>query len=446
MLSKAHQSSRACGGARALVLAISLAAVGLLACGGSAYAVGLSAITRPAAAAQSEQGALSAEGAAVQPPAAAVASATSAVAQSAGTIVPGSGSHTSGPAPHTAARAAAQATAAAATASSTGGHAASKLLTSARSSAPAASEVVARVSRAVSRTLAPVAAGARVLKAPPLTAAQRVARALVAGSRRGGGHVAAAGREAIMRVLGPATPAAAAAIQGAAEALAGARGRSRSLPLPGLGDLPIPAPVLALVALAHHPAAGAPERSVVEALGAYLGATAPGRGAETIGGGQGAGAAGPGRFDLATVAALGPAREVFSPAVWASRTPCTLAGAEAQITQRCVAAPLPVLGRGSRPLVAGAAAPPSRGPPVQNHLGGAHASARSAAASDAPGPQTGSGGPAGSAAGALGSAFPTLLLLVGLLLAGIPRLTRLLSLARQCCIAAPLALTPERPG
>jgi len=235
--------------------------------------------------------------------------------------------------------------------------------------------------------------------------AQTLADVLTAASRPGGAHLVASGREAIIRVLRPTTPVAAAAIQPAAEALAGARGRSPSLPLlpplPGLGDPPIPV-------LVPPPGAG------------LLG--------------------------LATGAAPPPSREVFTGAAWASRTLCTIAGAEEQIPQGCGAGPLPVIRQGSTPFVAGAAVLPSRGPAVETYLGGAHASARSAGVPGAPSPGSGTGGTAGSAAGALGSPFPTLLLLAGLLLVGIPRLTRRLSLVRQRCIAAPFALIPERPG
>jgi hypothetical protein len=457
MLSKAHQSSaRAPAGAlgfvRALLLSVPLA---VLACCGNAYALGLSTITPPSAAAQSEAGTLPAQGAADQLPGAAAANATSAVAQSAATIVPASASsaHTSGHTLASAAGAAVHAIVGVPEGNSASGHAASKLLAAARNSAPAASEAV-QVSHAVSRTLAPVAGGAHVLQARPLapaqTPAQILAAALLAGSRPGGGQVGAPGREAILRVLPPTTPAAAAAIQHVAEALAGGRGRPPALPLPpGLADRPIPA----LGALAPGPIGRAPEQSVVEALGAYLPAIALGLGPEMGsgdggGGGHEAGAAG--RADAGPLgppsgAAAPPTREGVTGAAGGSRTPCTVAAGAAQITQRCGAPPLPVIRQGSRPLLAGAAVLPSRGPPLET-LGGARASARSAGAPGAPSPAPGSGSPSGSAAGALGSALPTLLLLAGLLLAGTPRLTRRLSLARRLCVAAPFALIPERPG
>jgi hypothetical protein len=463
MLSEPHQSSArasagALGCARAVLLSISLS---VLACAGSAYA-GTITLPAPAAAAQSEAGVLPAAGAAVQPPASAAASATSAVVQSVGTIVPATApsSHPSGHTLGAAADAAVQA--AAAPKGSSAGGPASKLLASARNGAPAASEVVVQVGHAVSRTLAPAAGAARVLKAVALTASQTPAKTLadvLAAASRHGGHLVAPGREAILRVLRPATPAAAAAIQRAAEALAGARARAPSLPLLpplwGLGDPPIPLPIPPLGALPHSPTGGLPEQSVVEALGAYLRAIAPGLGPATGSGGhatggyQAVGAGGPeaGLFDPASGAAAAPTREVLSGTVWASRTPCTIAGAEEQITQRCGAAPLPVVGPGSTPFVALAADLPSRGPPVETHLGGAHASARAAGAPGGLRPANGgAGGTSGSASGALGSPFPTLLLLAGLLLVGIPRLTRRLSLARQRCIAAPFALIPERPG
>jgi hypothetical protein len=449
MLSKAHQSSaRAPAYVRALVLSIPLA---VLACG-NAHALGLSAITPPTSAAQSEAGTLPAQGAADQLPAAAAASATSAVAQSAGTIVPApaSSAHSSGHTLASAAGAAVQAITAAPEGSSAGGHAASKLLASARTSAPAASEAVP-VSHAVSRTLAPVAGGAHVLQARPLAPAQILAAALLAASRPGGGHLVAPGREAILRVLRPTTPAAAAAIQHAAEALAGARGRSPAPSLlPGLADPLIPA----LGALAPGPIGRAPEQSVLEALGVYLPSIALGLGPETGSGGGGAGgyeAGAAGRADagplgLPSGAAPPPTREAVTGTAGASRTPCTVAAGAAQITQRCGAPPLPVIRQGSRPFLVGAAVLPSRGPPLETFLGGARASARSAGAPGAPSRAPGTGGPSGSAAGALGSALPTLLLLAGLLLAGTPRLTRRLSLARQLAITAPFALIPERPG
>ena len=400
MLSKALQSSaRASAGVFGWMCAVLLStSLAVLACGASAYAAGLRTTAPPSAAAsQSEGGVLPAAAAAVQPPAAAAASATSAVAQSAGTIVPASASttHTSGRTLGTAAGAAAQAIAAAPKGGSAGG--------------PAASEVLVHVRHAVSRTLAPVAGAAHVLKAGPPTAAQMPAQTLAdvltAASRPGGAHLVASGREAILRVLRPTTPAAAAAIQRAAEALAGARGGAPSLPLlpplSGLGEPPIPGLVAPLEA---------------------------------------------GLLDLATGAAPAPTREVFAGTLLASRTLCTIAGAEGQITQRCGAAPLPVLGQGSTPFTARAAVLASRAPPVETYLGGAHASARSAGVPGAPSPGSGTGGTAGSAAGALGSPFPTLLLLAGLLLVGIPRLTRRLSLVCQRCIAAPFALIPERPG
>jgi hypothetical protein len=457
MLSKPHQSSaRAPGGVlgyvRALLLSFPLA---VLACCGNAHALGLSTITPPASAAQSEAGTLPAQGAADQLPAAAAASATSAVAQSAGTIVPASASsaHSSGHTLASAAGAAVQAIAAAPEGSSAGGHAASRLLASARNSAPAASEAVP-VSHAVSRTLAPVAGAVHVLQAHPLAPAQILAVALLAASPPGGGHLVAPGREAILRVLRPTTPAAAAAIQHAAEALAGGRGRSPSLPLlpplPGLADRPIPA----LGALAPGLIGRTPEQSVVEALGVYLPVIALGLGPETGTGGGGAGgyeAGAAGRADAGPLglpygAAPPPTREAVTGTAGASRTPCTLAAGAEQITQLCGAPPLPVIRQGSRPFLAGPAVLPSRGPPLETFLGGARASARSAGAPGAPSPAPGTGGPSGSAAGALGSALPTLLLLAGLLLAGTPRLVRRLSLARQLCIAAPFALIPERPG
>jgi hypothetical protein len=461
MLSKPHQSSaRAPGGVlgyvRALLLSFPLA---VLACCGNAHALGLSTITPPTSAAHSEAGTLPAQGAADQLPAAAAASATSAVAQSAGTIVPASASsaHSSGHTLASAAGAAVQAIAAAPEGSSAGGHAASRLLASARNSAPAASEAVP-VSHAVSRTLAPVAGAVHVLQAHPLapaqTPAQILAVALLAASPPGGGHLVAPGREAILRVLRPTTPAAAAAIQHAAEALAGGRGRSPSLPLlpplPGLADRPIPA----LGALAPGLIGRTPEQSVVEALGVYLPVIALGLGPETGTGGGGAGgyeAGAAGRADAGPLglpygAAPPPTREAVTGTAGASRTPCTLAAGAEQITQLCGAPPLPVIRQGSRPFLAGPAVLPSRGPPLETFLGGARASARSAGAPGAPSPAPGTGGPSGSAAGALGSALPTLLLLAGLLLAGTPRLVRRLSLARQLCIAAPFALIPERPG
>lgn len=460
MLSKAHQSSArapvgALGYARALLLSTPLA---VLACCGNAYALGLSTITPPTSAAQSDAGTLPVQGAAEQLPAAAAASATSAVAQAAGTIVPASASsaHPSGHTLASAAGAAVQSVAAVPEGNSASGQAASKLPAAVRNSAPAASEAVP-VSHAVSRTLAPVAGAVRVLQARPLAPAQTLAAALLAASRPGG-QVVAPGREAILRVLAATTPAADAAIQHAAEALAGARGRAPALPLPpplaGLADPLVATLVPALGALAAGAIGRAPEHGVVEALGVYLPAIALGLGPErgSDGGGAGgyqagvAGRADPGPLGLPSAGAPPPTREAVTGTAGASTTPCTVAAGAEQITQRCGAPHLPVIGQGSRPFLAGAAVLPSRGPPVETFLGGARASARSAGAPGAPSPAPGTGGPSGSAAGALGSALPTPLLLAGLLLAGTARLMRRLSLARRLCIAAPFALIPERPG
>jgi hypothetical protein len=464
MLVKAHQPSArapvgALGYARALLLSIPLA---VLACCGNAYALGLSTITPPTSAAQSEAATLPAQSAAEQLPAAAAASATSAVAQAAGTIVPASASsaHPSGHTLASAGGAAVQSVAAVPEGNSANGQAASKLLAAVRNSAPAVSEAVP-VSHAVSRTLAPVAGAGHVLQARPLapaqTPAQTLAAALLAASRPGG-QVVAPGREAILRVLAATTPAADAAIQHAAEALAGARGRVPALPLlPPLAGLvggPVATLVPALGALAAGAIGRAPEHSVVEALGVYLPAIALGLGPERGSGGGGAGGyqagvvgrADPGPLGLLSGGAPPPTREAVTATAGPSTTPCAVAAGAQQITQRCGAPPLPVIGQGSRPFLAGAAVLPSRGPPVETFLGGARASARSAGAPGAPSPAPGTGGPSGSAAGALGSALPTPLLLAGLLLAGTACLMRRLSLARRLCIAAPFALIPERPG